>query len=401
LEEIMNRNDHCKKLSLPVMRLAGRLSPVVCILLLAAALLPAQDSTVVIELVPASPTSDDAITFKVSGVWRNGCIPGLAGVSVSGNDVRIETANPNIICTQAITPWSIAGSIGKLAIGDYQLTVMHSSPGAPASEIARKAFSVSAAPVPAPPVEVIFPLVVNGSPGVPGIHYQTTFSLLNTGTQDIHANLQVFTSASEAGSVFCTASSPSGVDPIVAPAGQYRLSTSADLPFVNGWARLRWNGSDSLAGSAEISLVNSEPVPCAPIDLRQSYEILAGTPMAAVRPSQEFRFPVVVGANRQPAVSVVNPSESDSIIVRFTILDESGQIAGLDVPASFETTLRPLERSSSLLLQLAAADGGGLLPDSFQGSVLLTSESPFAAGMLNILLPEGKFESVPAYSPTR
>jgi len=39
------------------------------------------------------------------------------------------------------------------------------------------------------------------------------------------------------------------------------------------------------------------------------------------------------------------------------------------------------------------------VPDMFQGSVILTADTAFAVGALNIMFPEGKFVSVPIISP--
>jgi hypothetical protein len=372
----------------------------VCILLCGSALLPAQQSSVQIEIVPASPTTNDTLSFKLSGVWRNGCIPSLSGVSISENAIRIDTVNPNIICTQALTPWSVAGSIGKLPAGEYQLTVIHTSPSETSDvELGRSTFSVSA-----PSNELIFPVVVNGSPAVSGIHYQTAFTLLNHGSSDLQGKLDVYTDTSQPGGVFCSSQSPSSsmVEPRLTPGQQFSQTSSGELPFVNGWARLSWDGPDALVAGAEVSLIAADPVPCSRVESRPSNEIVAGTPLPAIRAAKEFRFPVTIAVNRQSAVAVINPSRSDSVTVRITILDASGQSARLEIPTSFELTLHPLERVSKMLFQLAAEDSpladSARLPEMFQGSIVVTSDNLIAAAVLQILFPEGKFESVAAYS---
>jgi hypothetical protein len=95
-----------------------------------------------IEFSPAAPTSDDAITFDLSGTWRDGCVPQSPAVSVQGNSIVIKTSNPNPICTQAATPWSLAGTIGRLVGGDFQVIVTYESP-ASTLEIGRRTLSVS------------------------------------------------------------------------------------------------------------------------------------------------------------------------------------------------------------------------------------------------------------------
>ena len=56
---------------------------------------PAQGPITQIDLNPASPGINDTVTFKLSGVWRDGCVPESPTVSVSGFSVQIETVNPD------------------------------------------------------------------------------------------------------------------------------------------------------------------------------------------------------------------------------------------------------------------------------------------------------------------
>jgi hypothetical protein len=371
------------------------------VLLCGSALLRAQQPGTQIEIIPGSPTTDDSISVRVSGIWRNGCIPALTGVSIAADSIRIDTANPNIICTQAVTPWSITGSIGKLPAGVYQVAVIHSDAAEPGVELARLSFTVAQATG-----DLIFPIVVNGVPGASGVHYQTSFTLLNRGSAGVNGKLEIYSDTSEPGAVFCGPQSPSAsaTEPTLQPGERLSLSSSADLAFVNGWARLSSDKPDALVAGAEIALIAADPVPCAALENRPSTEILASTPVQAIRAAREFRFPVTIGHNRQSAIAVVNPSTAD-ITVRVTILDATGQSARLEVPSSFEMTLRPLERVSKMFLQFASAGSplgeSARIPEVFQGSVVVTSDSPMAAAVLQILFPEGKFESVAAYSSAR
>jgi hypothetical protein len=368
-----------------------------------AAWLPAQDLTAQIDLAPAAPTVNDATTYKLSGTWRDGCVPQSPKVSVSGNIVKIATANPEFICTQAMTPWTLTGTIGKLIAGQYQLTVTYSSPNIPsAMEIGRKAFAVTGTN---PANERILPIVVNGSAGEPLLLYQTTFTLVNAGDQESHPSLQAYDGEGNPRGIFCSPLAPplSSLAPRLSPGGLFHHSTSADLPFVNGWAQLRWEGPDSILATAEVTLVAASPEPCLLICNRPSSEVISTTQTTAVRPAQEFRFPITINRNRQTAVAVVNPSASATIDIQVSILDENGTEAKLGVPASFELTVPPLQRISSFVWELAVEQSALAVappvPEMLHGSVVMTSDGPMAVGAVNMLYPEGKFENVVVYSP--
>lgn len=187
------------------------------------------------------------------------------------------------------------------------------------------------------------------------------------------------------------------------PNAQYFQFTSADLPFLNGWGRLRWEGPASILASVEITLVAAAPSPCLLVCNRPSTEKLASAQISAFKPEKEFRLPLTLNRNRQTALALVNPSATETVSVKVSLLDSSGENANLGVTNSFEITLHPLERIADFLWQMALAQSPpGLVvgvPDMFQGSVILTADSPFAVGALNIMFPEGKFVSVPNISP--
>jgi hypothetical protein len=95
-----------------------------------------------ITLAPANPTTDDEIVLQLSGNWPNGCVPQSPQVSLLGNEIRINTANPAQACITVVTPWSLAVPLGKLAApGNYTARVIHTSVEGVA-EIGRLAFSV-------------------------------------------------------------------------------------------------------------------------------------------------------------------------------------------------------------------------------------------------------------------
>jgi hypothetical protein len=94
--------------------------------------------TAKIEILPPNPTTADPISIRISGVWRNGCIPMNPQVTRAGNEIQINTSNPSQVCTAALTPWSYKLGIGNLAAGAYQVTVIHNG----RNELGSKSFNV-------------------------------------------------------------------------------------------------------------------------------------------------------------------------------------------------------------------------------------------------------------------
>jgi hypothetical protein len=357
-----------------------------------------------IEIVPSNPTSNDSVTVRISGTWSNGCVPQSPNVSVSGFGIRIETSNPGSVCTMALTAWALTVSVGELRPGDYSLVVTYSGPGVPSPyEIGRKAFSVAASSA---ANEVILPIVVNGS-FADKLHYQTIFTVLNSTMQSVRATLQVFGNSGTPRGVFCSplAPPPSSASFTLNPGAQYFQFTSADLPYLDGWARLTWEGPSSLLASEELTLVAAAPSPCLLVCNRPSSEKLSSTQISAVRAARSFQLPVTLNRYRQTGLAIINPSTTEVNSVRVSILDASGNPATLGASNSFELKLGPQERVTGLLWQMVLEHSAltALLPvpEGFQGSVLVTAERPFAVGALNIMFPEGKFVSVPTSAGSR
>ena len=252
--------------------------------------------------------------------------------------------------------------------------------------------------------EVVLPIVVNGAIAEK-LHYQTIFTVLNGSKQVLQATLQVYDNSGTPGGVFCSplAPPPSRVTMTLQPDAQYFQFTSADLPYLNGWALVRWEGPASLLVSTEVTLANAAPFPCLLICNRPSTEKLSSAQISAVRPATEFRLPVTLNRYRQTALAIVNPSATRTLRIKVTLLDAAGDIPKLGVPASFEEKVEPLARTSKFLWQMAQEhsplDVIVPVPDMFQGSLILSAEIPFAVGALNIMFPEGKFVTIPILSP--
>jgi hypothetical protein len=362
----------------------------------------AQESAIQVELNPSAPTADDVLTFKLSGIWRDGCVPQSPVVSIISGLVRIQTSNSAAFCVQALTPWTLDGSAGKLTAGDYLLVVEYSGANVPSPvEIGRKALTISSSSA---ANEVVLPIVVNGA-FAEKLHYQTIFTILNASRQQVQTSLQVYSNQGKPGGVFCApiAPPPSSATSLLVPGAESVQFTSADLPYLDGWALLRWEGSASLLAAEELTLVAAAPQACLLVCNRPSTEKLSSTQIPAIKPAKEFRLPVTFNLYRQTALAIINPSAVETATVRISLLDLSGKNANLGVPDSFEIRIPPLQRVSKFLWQLARESSALTVvipaPESFQGSVILASNIPIAVGALHIMFPQGKFVAIPSFSP--
>jgi hypothetical protein len=359
-----------------------------------------QGTGVQIDLSPANPTSADSISYKLSGTWPDSCTPQSPQTSISGSTVQIQTSNPSPACTQVLTTWALSGSIGKLAAGTHDLVVRYTGAASPAREVGRSSFLVTGS---AAPNEVIFPIVVNGAISEK-LFYQTIFTIINTSGQAISALLRVYDNAGKPGGVFCSplAPPPSTLGASLSPNAQLFQFTSADLPFHNGWASLRWEGAGNMLASAEISLIAATPARCLLVCNRPSTEKLSSTQLYAVSPAREFRLPMTINGFRQTALALINSSPTDTATVKVSVLDASGAAANLGVPSTFDLKIGPMQRVSELVWQMIVEHFPSFAsippPDSFQGTVVLSADLPIAAGSLNIMFPEGKFAAVPLIS---
>lgn len=99
--------------------------------------------TAEIEVSPASPTTSDAISIRLVGVWPNGCVPGNPRVRITGSEVRIDTvgAPPDTFCLTVLSPWELTVVVGRLPAGTYRAVVINSSQGR-FLELGRRAFDV-------------------------------------------------------------------------------------------------------------------------------------------------------------------------------------------------------------------------------------------------------------------
>jgi len=352
-----------------------------------------------IDLSPPDAADNDVVTARLSGTWPNSCVPQSPIVSVSPGTVRIDTSNPGTVCLSVLTPWTLAATIGKLSPGRYDVIVRFSSPGS-SVDLGRRTLTVADSSL---LNEVILPTVVNGAVAEK-LHYQTIFTVMNASTEVVTGTLQVYNNSGTPFGVFCSplAPPPSNAAFTLSPNGQYVQFTSTDLAFLNGWARLRWQGPTPVLVSEELTLVAAAPSPCQLVCNRPSTEKLSSVQITAARAAREFKMPMTINPNRQTAVALINPSSAGPVTVRIAILDAAGHDAQLDVPNRFEIKVGPLERVSKFVWQMAFEQSPLASlpspPNSFQGSLVLSSDSPFVASGLHIMFPEGKFAAVPVVS---
>lgn len=88
-------------------------------------------TTATIEVSPSSPTVDDEISVRLSGVWPDSCVPHGAQVRITGSEVRIDTVGVplGVFCATVLTPWELVVPVGQLPAGPHRVVVIHSSQG--------------------------------------------------------------------------------------------------------------------------------------------------------------------------------------------------------------------------------------------------------------------------------
>jgi hypothetical protein len=98
--------------------------------------------TAQIELMPSHPTPGDRLVIRLFGEWPHACVPMNPQHSITGNEVRIDTAHPGEICAQVITAWELFVTVGQLPVGAYQILVSHTAGNGPPRPIGEAEFAV-------------------------------------------------------------------------------------------------------------------------------------------------------------------------------------------------------------------------------------------------------------------
>lgn len=260
--------------------------------------------------------------------------------------------------------------------------------------------------------ELILPIVANGIIDDP-VHLQTTFSFFNLAASATEATLVVYdnSGAVDTGFLNCVPVPPPPQEVTLpfTPDGSVHFSGTTDEPVLTGWGKLTWEGPARISGSAEITVIKKDPIPCAVICSRPSGEIATTAQVPAVRPSKAFRAETIVTKNRESAFAVVNPHESETVKVTITLRDSSGEILviGSNRIAQATYEIAPLQRLSDFVWELVfnfckfmpicigTPAGAPPKPEMFHGSLEITGDLPIAVGSLHVLFPEGKFVNNP------
>ncbi|MEE8586199.1 MAG: hypothetical protein V3T83_15250 [Acidobacteriota bacterium] len=189
-----------------------------------------------------------------------------------------------------------------------------------------------------------------------------------------------------------------------------RLDRAAsDVNFFQGWASLRWSGSDRLEAHAEIRL-RAEIASDSTV-ANDAQEVFSSALVGAVPPSFGFAAPVFITRNRHSAFSLVNPSPHQRAHLEVRLLDGEGNLVMLEGPdgqtrpAVNQITVGPRQSKRLFALDLLTVCNDTLSasclppPDlnslSLRGSLRLRSDIPVGLGGLDILFPQAQFVEIP------
>ena len=246
------------------------------------------------------------------------------------------------------------------------------------------------------------------------LYFSTAFSFVNLTDAIVEGTIEVRRSD---GSEIFNLLHPCGIwfvsPPITGPAGfsmppRYRTVRSmtvhtpaADLVArnINGWGRVKFDDLGDVQVFAEIALIRGQRISCDSLHHHSSDEILDILALPAVRATTSSRLSVTITALRRPAISIVNPSESETAHVKIQLHKGTklGNWAMIEIP--------PMRRTSQFLLEIVIPEvlkegpiPGGR-PWKFLGTATITSDIPIAVGSLNVILPAGKLVHVPVETP--
>lgn len=113
----------------------------------ASAQLPPWASPSGISTSPSQPAPADSVSVRVEGNLPSGCYstPSIAATRTGASiAVRLNTTVEPGPCTLALVPYDVTTDVGKLAAGNYTVTVTYSENGGPTGAAATLSFSVVA-----------------------------------------------------------------------------------------------------------------------------------------------------------------------------------------------------------------------------------------------------------------
>jgi uncharacterized protein (TIGR03437 family) len=232
-----------------------------------------QTPTAQITIDPASPTVNDNIAIRLSGTWPDACVPQNPQLTVTGNDLRIDTSNSAPGCAAVLTNWSLNVPAGKLAAGTYTVRVIHTASSVQ-RQLGQQSFTVgnlaptiaSVSPSAAVAGGAAFTLTVNGANFINGSTVQWNGSARTTSfVSDTQLTAQISAAdIATAGTASVTVVTPT-------PGG----GTSNALSFaINGAV-----ASVSAASFAGNELASESIVAAFGLNLATSIEIASATPL--------------------------------------------------------------------------------------------------------------------------
>ena len=79
-----------------------------------------------LTVTPVLPRVDAPVQVTLAGIWSDSCVPSYTSHTKTAHTITIsiETPAPEIVCGQAVTPWSITVALGHLSAATYQLQVV-------------------------------------------------------------------------------------------------------------------------------------------------------------------------------------------------------------------------------------------------------------------------------------
>lgn len=233
--------------------------------------------------------------------------------------------------------------------------------------------------------DLVLPVVVNGYVRAP-IHYQTTFRIVNLSANPVQVTLEAYQNDGKAIRILeLFPVTRTGTKTVfnIDGLGSVEAFTAEDVPDLNGWVRLTFDANANIQATSEVSLINA-PVGPHPICHRPSNEIITTVQVSSAKPSKKFSGVAVIRPNRQSGYAIVNPT-ADSVTAFLSLLDPSGKLVG-----SATLQLPPQGRISRMLTEYFPN-----APSDLMGSLRVTASGLVAAGAVHVLMPDGKFTSVP------
>lgn len=80
---------------------------------------------VTLTVLPTLPQVDQPIHVTIAGTWYDSCVPHYAGHQIRNGlvTVTLTIPEPELVCGQVATPWSITVALGQLPAAHYQVHV--------------------------------------------------------------------------------------------------------------------------------------------------------------------------------------------------------------------------------------------------------------------------------------